>query len=115
MEAAAADRLHRRPSQCLRGPAAKLVRHPAAAVLTGEGGKSGLMTFAPPWQVHRSSRESAAGPPAPEEAAGAGTEVDLRIRPHHTEESLPGGTSLGAAQKHPLQVRTIFKTFLLVH
>lgn len=33
MEAAAADRLHRRPAQRLRGPAAELVKHPPFGLL----------------------------------------------------------------------------------
>lgn len=55
-------------------------------------------------QVHGSSGESAAGPSAPEEAAGAGAEVHLWERPHHREEGLLGSPSSGAPQKPALQV-----------
>lgn len=55
-------------------------------------------------QVHGSSGESAAGPSAPEEAAGAGAEVHLWERPHHIEEGLLGRPSSGAPQKPAVQV-----------
>lgn len=55
-------------------------------------------------QVHRSGREPAAGPPAPEKATGVRAEVHLWVWPHHAEESHPGGPSPGAPQEHPLQV-----------
>lgn len=55
-------------------------------------------------QVHGRGGEPPAGPPAPEEAAGVGAEVHVRQRPHHAEESLPGGANSGAAQKPSLQV-----------
>lgn len=105
MEAAAADCLHRRSAQCLCGPAAELVTRPEMAEMSSQLLSSSWYSVLRLWQVHCNCRESAAGSPAPEEAARAGAEADLRLRPHHAKESLPGSTSPGAPQKHPLQVR----------
>lgn len=130
VEAAAADRLHRRSAQRLRGPSAELVRFPttySTSLKKQQKSKAtkiqrainvkifsfSLNSSCQPLillQVHSGSREFAAGPSAPEEAAGVGAEVHLRLRPHHPEEDVPGGPSPRPPQEPSLQVRILLHT-----